>query len=696
MLFYQVQVTSQQKITSLPFFTDAMDSTYAKVKPVDAYTEYLERHIDEYAMQNNGYYLRPLIKAVDEQQFSLLACCKYDIKKGHDLTDYIKQLFSEVFGIKLSIDSIRELTIHGFLQGMSKIEKRRINHVSIEYNNESLYFDYLPEGGSCFWEFLYPSLDKEAVRTKAQSLLPDSSFLEEIERILEQDRGKFYGIPIHYKLIAGSTESAQAMVEVLVQALMCSHRLVTSRTSYVNLPRFEDVSNRSDMQNLIANNYGAVTVVELGQKKEEEGSFFSSNQDSLQMIIPPLKLYKHHCQMIFVEIIGKQDGTKNYFKDISKEVNLVEIKEGVGNRQAAKELLKSIVDKSEIKEYVDFDALQKIVFADEAAYYNISTIYKRWQEYADVALVNSLYSKYKPLLTTKIQHEKEVLEQESPFAKFNSMIGLASVKQTAKKLIATFKVQKKRQSLGLDKMGFSRHMLFTGNPGTAKTTVARLLAQIFAKEGITDTPTFIECGRADLVGQYVGQTAVKVKRAFERAKGGVLFIDEAYSLVDGYRGHYGDEAINTIVQEMENNRENTVVIFAGYPKPMQRFLDANEGLRSRIGFQLEFPDYNAHELLDILELMLKERAYCLSESAKAKALEIFKQAAKQNDFGNGRFVRNLLEQMIMQQSLRIYDEGSDRSWDKDSISMLTAADIPGDILPKSQNTATKVIGFNCA
>ena len=245
-------------------------------------------------------------------------------------------------------------------------------------------------------------------------------------------------------------------------------------------------------------------------------------------------------------------------------------------------------------------------------------------------------------------------------------------------------------------MGFSRHMLFTGNPGTAKTTVARLLAQIFAKEGITDAPTFIECGRADLVGQYLGHTAVKVKKAFERAKGGVLFIDEAYSLVDGYRGHYGDEAINTIVQEMENNRENTVVIFAGYPKPMQRFLDANEGLRSRIGFHLEFPDYDAQDLLAILELMLKERTYILSNGAKAKALEIFKQAAKQSDFGNGRFVRNLLEQMIMQQSLRIYDEGSDRSWDKDSISILTAADIPSDILPPSPNTETKVIGFNCA
>ena len=277
------------------------------------------------------------------------------------------------------------------------------------------------------------------------------------------------------------------------------------------------------------------------------------------------------------------------------------------------------------------------------------------------------------------------------------MIGLNTVKQTAKKIIATFKVQKKRQDLGLDQMSFSRHMLFTGNPGTAKTTVARLMAQIFAKEGITPAPTFVECGRSDVVGQYVGQTAVKVKQLFEKAKGGVLFIDEAYSLVDGYRGYYGDEAINTIVQEMENNREDTIVIFAGYPMPMQKFLDANEGLRSRIGFHLDFPDYNAAELQQILELMLEEREYTLSEEAKAKSLELFEAATQQSDFGNGRYVRNLLEQMIMQQSLRIFDEEKDKVWDKDSISMLTAADIPSNMLPLNKKEKRgKTIGFNCA
>ena len=298
-------------------------------------------------------------------------------------------------------------------------------------------------------------------------------------------------------------------------------------------------------------------------------------------------------------------------------------------------------------------------------------------------------------MTAKVEKDKIELDETNPLARFNHMIGLSEVKKTTMKIIATFKVQKMRESLGLDKISFSRHMLFTGNPGTAKTTVARLMAQIFAKEGITATSNFVECGRSDLVGQYVGKTAVKVKKVFEAAKGGVLFIDEAYSLLDGYRGYYGDEAIATIVQEMENNRKDTIVIFAGYPEQMARFLDVNEGLRSRIGFQLAFPDYSANELLEILELMLKEREYTLSADAKAKSLAVFEQALKNTDFGNGRFVRNLLEQMIMQQSLRIYSEGNAKEWDKDSISLLTADDIPQGMVPKAK-VEPKGIGFHCA
>jgi SpoVK/Ycf46/Vps4 family AAA+-type ATPase len=194
-------------------------------------------------------------------------------------------------------------------------------------------------------------------------------------------------------------------------------------------------------------------------------------------------------------------------------------------------------------------------------------------------------------------------------------------------------------------------MLFTGNPGSAKTTCARLLAGILKEQGFLQTGAFVECGRGDLVGKYVGWTAKIVKEKFSQARGGILFIDEAYALNSD--DHFGPEAINTAVQEMENHRDDVVVIFAGYPEPMEKFLRANEGLRSRIAFHLEFPDYNADEMTDIFNLMLEEQGYICETEALEKARNLFSAATAQKEFGNGRFARNLLEQSIMKQSARL-------------------------------------------
>lgn len=160
---------------------------------------------------------------------------------------------------------------------------------------------------------------------------------------------------------------------------------------------------------------------------------------------------------------------------------------------------------------------------------------------------------------------------------------------------------------GIQKERASFHMVFTGNPGTAKTTVARLFAEIMKDEKVLPTGNFVEVGRAELVGDHVGATAPLVKRKFKEAQGGVLFIDEAYSLCDSYENGFGDEAINTIVQEMENHRDDVIVIFAGYPEPMQKFLDRNSGMLSRIAFHVKFEDYSIDELCDITKLLLSRK-----------------------------------------------------------------------------------------
>ena len=234
------------------------------------------------------------------------------------------------------------------------------------------------------------------------------------------------------------------------------------------------------------------------------------------------------------------------------------------------------------------------------------------------------------------------------------------------------------------------HMIFSGNPGTAKTTVARLFAQIMRDNGLLSRGQLIEVGRGDLIEKYVGWTAQNVKAKFTAAAGGVLFIDEAYSLVDDRDGSYGDEAINTIVQEMENHREDVVVIFAGYSNKMKHFLQRNPRLRSRIAFHVPFDDYSTDELCEIARLMGRGKGINFDNAAMDKLSVLFQQAKAQEDFGNGRYVRNVLEQARMNQASRLmeYDLGTIRDED---ISTITAADIELPMI--TANMTKQKIGF---
>lgn len=302
-------------------------------------------------------------------------------------------------------------------------------------------------------------------------------------------------------------------------------------------------------------------------------------------------------------------------------------------------------------------------------------------------LTNEIYPAYKELDETDLPEE---IDHRSAYERLQHMIGLQGIKKVVEQIIATHKAQKMRMDVGLKKQEMSLHMVFTGNPGTAKTTVARLLAEILKKEKLLTTGDFVECGRADLVGKYVGWTAKAVKEKFNAAQGGVLFIDEAYALVDDSHS-FGDEAINTIVQEMENRRNNVIVIFAGYPEKMERFLDKNEGLRSRVAFHLNFPDYSPEEIMDILEEMAKGRDVSITEDAKVICRNIMRTAHSQADFGNGRFVRNLLEQAMMNQALRIVNEQGNISRDK--MQELKTEDFDVNVAPLYRKKESRTVGF---
>lgn len=235
----------------------------------------------------------------------------------------------------------------------------------------------------------------------------------------------------------------------------------------------------------------------------------------------------------------------------------------------------------------------------------------------------------------------------------NNLVGLDKVKDEVKTLINIMKVMKLREAQGLKTTGVSKHLVFSGNPGTGKTTVARLLAKVYGALGVIEKGHLVEVDRSGLVSGYVGQTAIKTKEVIDEALGGVLFVDEAYTLSNGKEGDFGQEAIDTLLKGMEDNRDNLVVIVAGYPDLMEKFLNSNPGLRSRFNKFLFFEDYTSTQQVAILESMCKGKDYKLSEEAKEKAFRYFEKASLAPNYANAREVRNYLERAIAKQATRI-------------------------------------------
>ena len=255
-----------------------------------------------------------------------------------------------------------------------------------------------------------------------------------------------------------------------------------------------------------------------------------------------------------------------------------------------------------------------------------------------------------------------------------SLIGLSSVKSEITSLTNYIKVQKMREEKGMKVTPVSLHCVFTGNPGTGKTTVARIVSEIYKELGLLKKGHLVETDRSGLVAEYVGQTAVKTNKIIDSALDGILFIDEAYSLVDGGNSDYGKEAISTLLKRMEDERDRLVVILAGYTNDMKRFIDSNPGLQSRFNRYIEFPDYNAEELFQIFCSSAKKYEYTLTEDAHTLLKEVFNNAVanKDKNFGNGRFVRNLFEKVIEHQANRL---SSMADVTAESLAMINGTDI---------------------
>ena len=606
------------------------------------------------------------------------------------LTSLFEKFFADHDEFKIrsiKIEDLEEITASKF----SKIFDRanRSDNFNFDYYqiNQDLGLDSLENRTFRLTESICPEkrLTFEKATSRAEKLLADETFKEEFKRIYAKENAHhFYGQPVHYKILAGNTNAALSLTNLLVAALYTNKRLVSRRINLIGNVS-ENCYDEADFEKILENAAGGTVIIELSGERVNTGQFAHAYEEVVNFIAETVKRFQRNTLCIFVELADKPGFAPQLTARLQDDLHIIELHEGAGNRDTALSYLKRLMTDDASALYTDDELLEAM---GDKLTFSASDIYNIREKLFNNSLKNKTYPAYREIDRLSVAAENK---NNDAYSDFQEMIGLTEQKALIEQIIAAHRVQKMRLDMNLDKQQAALHMCFTGTPGTAKTTVARLIAQILARDGVLKTGRFVECGRADLVAKYVGWTAKAVRAKFREARGGVLFIDEAYSLSDGDHATFGEEAINTIVQEMENHRDNVIVIFAGYPDKMKYFLDHNEGLRSRIAFHIDFPDYTPDELTEIFKLMAKKRGYEISEEVAEHCKKIFKRVARKKNFGNGRFVRNLLEQAWLKQAQRIIKEKEDGVVTKEDLVSFKVEDFDVNVDKKYKNE--RKLGF---
>ena len=657
-----------------PVYRNEFESKYSE----DAVNTINSDSRNEY--QRNGDFLMFVTKRT-ETTIELCVAVNINSIGEANYEDKILSIFNDCV-----ISRKNEITIEDFRRELSTDRyygvSKTLGLLKIDYR--SGFFDPFPFDKEEKINQL-PRMTKKQCVQRAKKILASKTMLEEIDRIYSKSNvKKYYGHPVHYLLSAGDWEAAMDMSELLITALESNERLLSGRQTI--LRDFRKGVHRDDRyKQILEASEGGVVIIELkGQESIE--NLATDFHEFTRLTGEYMSKLKKDTLFIFVELMGKslKDGDALY--NITSKADIIQIEEGSGTLKQAQDYLMELVNKAEFE--VD-DKEEAFEYLPKAETYTVTDIFTAYNTWYGSGLKTHVYKAYKDKKSFKVAVTPV---ENKPYDELQQLIGLTEQKKIIDRIISAGKVKCMRERMGLNTESTALHMCFTGTPGTCKTTVARLISKILKEECVVKSGNFVECGRQDLVGKYVGWTAKIVEEKFRAAQGGVLFIDEAYALVDD-SNTYGAEAINTITQLMENYRDQVIVIFAGYPEKMHTFLVQNEGLRSRISFHLDFPDYTSSELVEIMRLMCSKREYEVSEDAYSKCRDIFEQAARVENFGNGRYVRNVLEQAILRQSDRILKEAAAAGCEltKAEITALKACDF--SFVPLSEKTNLTRIGF---
>ena len=684
MLFYKFQMTCELKVDKTG--GNSFDGRRTFKFHLSDLSAALAEGID-------GDKVRVLIHRVRQNLFQMLVAVEgFQELTAAKLTRLFEKFFADhdEFGVKnVKVKDLQEVTAMKFSRIFERASRSENFNFDYYQITQDLGLDALENRTFKLNEIICPvkRLPFETAKRDAQSLLADETFKEEFERIYSKENAHhFYGQPVHYKILAGNTNAALSLSNLLVAALHTNKRLVSRRISIITNVT-DNCYDESDFEKILANAAGGAVVIELSGERVQTGQFAHAYEQVVEFIAETVKRFQRNTLCIFVELVDKPGFAPQLTARLQDDLHIIELHEGAGNRDTALNYLKNLMDgiHSTTNLYTDEELLEAM---GDKLTFSASDIFNIREKLFNSSLKNKTYPAYREVDRLRVDDEEK---SNDAYADFHEMIGLTEQKALIEQIIAAHRVQKMRRDMNLDKQKAALHMSFTGTPGTAKTTVARLIAQILSRDGVLKTGRFVECGRADLVAKYVGWTAKAVRAKFREARGGVLFIDEAYSLSDGEHATFGDEAINTIVQEMENHRDSVIVIFAGYPDKMKDFLDRNEGLRSRIAFHVNFPDYTPDELTDIFKLMAKRRGYEISDDVAEHCKKIFKRVAKKKNFGNGRFVRTLLEQAWLKQAQRIIKENEGGSVTKEDLMRFKIEDFDVNVEKKYRDE--RKLGF---
>ena len=526
------------------------------------------------------------------------------------------------------------------------------------------------EYGSTNFAYMEYLIEEHSIQTTLNGtscFMVKESLNEELERISSCSKKKYVkGHPVHYLIRSDNKEESVKIAEVLVGSLYANNRLLSRRYTTIGFKTRARCS-ADDFKPIYTSGKGGTVLVQVNYGNDRESNYASQGMENIEILCSMLKENANDVLTI-IWIPKKSETTKKLIYERLENINIVEISDKAANLEKAKEYLKLIASEKQVR--TDKKLFENL---ENGKYYLTSELNDMYDSWYSNKLKTVLFPQYKNISTVKCEAINDG-PRGNAYDELMNMIGLEKAKEVIKQALNYSKAQKIFADKGAQFDRTSMHMIFTGNPGTAKTSVARLFAQIMKDNDVLAQGRLIECGRADLVGRYVGWTAPTIKNKFKEAEGSVLFIDEAYSLVDDRNGSYGDEAINTIVQEMENHREDVVVIFAGYPDKMEEFLNKNPGLRSRIAYHVPFDDYNVDELCSIADLISKKKGLILAEDAREKLHDVFRIALKDSDFGNGRYVRNVIEKAKMAQASRLVASDYNHI-NSDDVRTIVASDI---------------------